>query len=66
MSELVLLRELYPHRHILREHRLDSPNRLSRPLFVLDERESYVAVAVVAEAYAGGDGYFGFVEQELL
>ncbi len=39
--------------------------RLARALFVLDQRESHVAVAVVAEADAGAYGYLGFGQQEL-
>ena len=49
----------------LREHLLDAADGLSCSLFVFYEAESYVAVAVVAEAYSGGDGYFGFCQQQL-
>src|SRR5580700_7147530 len=54
-----------PHQHTLRQHLLDAADGLAGALFVFYEAESYVAVAVVAEAYAGAYGYFGFVEEEL-
>ena len=44
---------------VLGKHLLDPSDRLPCALFVLDERESYMAVAVVAEAYAGAYGYLG-------
>ena len=48
-----------------REHLADAALRLPRPLFIFNQRKSHMPVAVVAEAYAGGDGGFGFGEQEL-
>ena len=53
------------HQHTLRQHRLDAADGLSCALFVFDEAESHMAVAVVAEAYAGDDGYLGFGQQQL-
>jgi len=48
-----------------REHLLDASQGLAGALFVFDEAEYYVIVAVVAEAYAGAYGYFGFVQETL-
>jgi len=45
---------------VLGEHLFDPSDRLAGAPFVLDQAESYVAVAVVAEAYAGAYGYLGF------
>ncbi len=42
-----------------RKHLLDAPQRLAGAFFVFDEGEADVAVAVVAEAEAGGDGARG-------
>ena len=56
---------LYPNRSALREHLLDAAEGLAGALFVFDEGEADVVVAVVAEADAGADGGFGFDEQEL-
>ncbi len=39
---------------------LNPAQRLPRPLLILYQAESYVLVAMLAEAYAGADGYFGF------
>src|ERR1035437_2673227 len=44
----------------LGEHLLDPPECLTGALFILNQREADVGVAVVADAYAGGDGGFGF------
>jgi hypothetical protein len=49
----------------LRQHGFDAADGLSCAFFVLYQAEADVGVAVVAEAYAGADGYFGFVEQQL-
>jgi hypothetical protein len=46
----------------LRQHLLDASYGLSGALFVFYEAESYMSVAVVAEAYSWGHGYFGFGE----
>ena len=54
-----------PHRRRFVKHLLDSPYCLPGALFVFDQGEADVVVAVVAEADAGGDGYFRFRQQEL-
>lgn len=43
----------------LGEHLPDPSQRLAGAFFVFNQRESYVPVAVVAEADAGAYGYFG-------
>src|ERR1700730_2642501 len=43
----------------------DGARCLSDPLIVFHQRETDVAFAHGAEADAGGDGYLGFLEQEL-
>ncbi len=53
------------HQSRLCEHLPNAAEGLSCSLFVFDEGEADVAVAVVAEADAGTDGYFGFCEQQL-
>src|ERR1700722_17497478 len=47
------------------QHLLNAADGLSGALFVFYEAESYVAVAVVAEAYSRRHGYFGFGGEEL-
>jgi hypothetical protein len=56
-------RPLSSHQNGLGEHLLNPSDRLPGALFVLDQAESYVAVAVVAEAYAGAYGYLRFRQQ---
>ncbi len=46
----------------LRQHLFYASYGLSGALFVFYEAESYMSVAVVAEAYSWGHGYFGFGE----
>jgi len=47
------------------EHLANASQGLAGALFVFYQAESYVAVAVFAEAYAGGNGHFGFGQEEL-
>jgi hypothetical protein len=44
---------------------LDAAERLAGPFLVFNEAEAHVAIAVVAEAYAGAYSYFGFGQQAL-
>ena len=70
-AEVAILRRgigspLHPHRHALRQHPPDAADGLSCALFVFDQTEPYMAVAVVAEAYARDlRGRSGFCQQEL-
>src|SRR6185437_8788851 len=48
-----------------RQHLLDAADGPSCAFFVFCQAEADVGVAVVAEAYAGADGHFGFVEEQL-
>jgi hypothetical protein len=57
--------QLQALRLALRKHRLDAAQGLAGALFILDERETHMRVAVVAEADAGRDGGLRFVQQEL-
>ena len=54
-----------PHQHRLGEHLLDAAQRLPRPLFVLNQREAHVAVAVFAEADARRHSDLGLGQQQL-
>jgi len=54
------LQAVLPHQHRLREHRLDPAQGLAGSLFVFDQAESHMRVAVVAETDAGTDGYLRF------
>ena len=49
----------------LREHLLDSAEGLAGALFVFYQAESYVGVAVVAEAYSWGDGGLRISQDQL-
>src|SRR5579863_5689110 len=53
------------HHNAFGQHRFNPAEGLPRALFVLDESEADVVVAVVAEADAGTDGGFGFRQQQL-
>jgi hypothetical protein len=47
------------------KHLLDAPQRLPRPLFVFDQREPHMPVAVIAKANPRRDGGLGFGQQQL-
>src|SRR3954454_14208239 len=50
---------------VLAEHVADAARRLAQAMLVLDQRDPHVVVAVVAEAYAGGDGDLRLLQQPL-
>ena len=55
----------HSHASAMLEHAADAPNCLPGALFVLDQGEAHVAVAVVAEADAGADGDLRLAQQLL-
>ena len=52
-------------RHSLRQHLPDAAQRLPCTLFVLNQREANMVVAIVPEADAGAYGYLRLRQQQL-